>query len=136
MLGYVFCATLEKLTKPTHYNQFANEIRLNRSNNATNLATLASAAAFGAMPKTAKELKGVRHNKKVSRFTNQLSRLQFRLNRYNKGSKQRAIRELARMTRVRAETTFITATLVIDGFYNWAVIAKAAYNAFDSEGCK
>lgn len=112
------------------FDKFANQIEQNRSSTATDLAALGSAFAVGTMPKTPSELRGFGLSKEqMNPWTSQLSRWSSRLG-------TRELREIGRTVAGKAVSATATAALVVDGFYNWYVIGKAAIDATSSCGCK
>lgn len=116
------------------FNKFANQIRDNRSSTATNLAALGTALAVGTMPKVSSELRGFGVSKdKLNPYTSQLSRWNGRLNQYTDYS-GRGLREFGRTLGGISLGAAATGALVVDGFYNWAVIIDAAWDATSAEG--
>ncbi|QOJ22366.1 MAG: hypothetical protein HRU78_00825 [Gammaproteobacteria bacterium] len=51
------------------------------------------------------------------------------MNRLTNGATGRVLRDFGRKSSVIAAGTLATGALLVDGFYNWAVIFKAAYDA-------
>lgn len=81
------------------------------------------------MPKTPDELRGLGVPKsELNPYTNQLSRW---ANRFD----VRALRELGRTTAGIFVGTAVTAALVFEGFYDWGVIGKAAWDATSLSSC-
>ena len=110
------------------FDKFANEVEQNRSSTATDLAALATAGAIGTMPKTPGELRGLGvPTSELNPYTSQLSRWSGRLG-------MRELRTFGRTAGGVALSTAATVALVVDGFYNWYVIGKAAANATSSGG--
>ena len=112
-----------------NFNQFANDVRENRSSTATNLAALGATLAVGTMSKTKEELRGFGPKEKLNPYTNQMSRWSGRLNRITNGKTGRLLREFGRSASGRLVGGLATAALIADGFYNWVVIIKAAIDA-------
>jgi RHS repeat-associated protein len=109
------------------FDKFANQVEQNRSGTAADLAALGAAGAVGTMPKTPGELRGLGVAKSdLNPYTSQLSRWAGRVD-------ARDLRVLGRTAAGVAVSTAATATLVLDGFYNWGVIGKAAWDATASE---
>ncbi|MEH6437361.1 RHS repeat-associated core domain-containing protein [Massilia sp. DD77] len=110
------------------FDQFARQVEENRSSTAANLAVLVSAGAVGTMPKTPGELRGLGVPKgELNPYTSQMSRWSSRL----------GIRELRTFGRTAGGVALgatATGALVLDGFYNWGVIGKAAWDATSSGG--
>jgi RHS repeat-associated protein len=110
------------------FNQFTNQIEQNRSSTAADLAALASAGAVGTMPKTPGELRGLGVPKsELNPYTSQMSRWSSRLG-------MRELRVLGRTATGMALGTVATGALIFDGFYNWGVMGKAAWDATSSGG--
>ncbi len=117
-----------------NFNQFANQIRENRSSTATDIAVLSSTLGFGTMAKTGPELRGFGASKtQLNPYTSQLSRWNGRLKRSGLYS-GRGLRNLGRTAGGIAAGAAATGALIADGFYNWGVIIKAAYDATSAEG--
>ncbi|WP_341503748.1 RHS repeat-associated core domain-containing protein [Gallaecimonas sp. GXIMD4217] len=116
------------------FNKFADQIRDNRSNTVTDLAALGSTLGLGTMAKTSSELRGLGVSKsQLNPYTSQLSRWNGRLNRGGLYS-GRGLRTLGRTPTGMMAGTVATGALIADGFYNWGVILKAAFDATSSEG--
>lgn len=110
------------------FNKFADQVEQNRSSTAADLAALAGAEAVGTMPKTPGELRGLGVPKsELNPYTSQLSRWSSRLD-------ARGLRLLGRTAGGVALGAVATGALVFDGFYNWGVIGKAAWDATSSGG--
>lgn len=114
------------------FNKFANQIEENRSSTAANLAALGGAFAVGTMPKTPGELRGLGvPRSELNPYTSQMSRWAGRTD-------MRGLRDFGRTALGQGVSAAATAALVFDGFYNWGVIGKAAWDATSSEqncGC-
>jgi RHS repeat-associated protein len=109
------------------FDGFVNQIRENRSSNAANLSALISVGAIGTMPKTPSELRGLGVPKhELNPYTSQLSRWAGRFN-------TRVLRNFGRNMVGRVLSTTATAALIFDGFYNWGVIGRAAWDATSSD---
>nr|WP_249115934.1 RHS repeat-associated core domain-containing protein [Azoarcus sp. L1K30] len=105
------------------FDKFANQIEENRSGTAADLATLAGAEAAGTMPKTPGELQGLGVPKsELNPCTSQMSRWSNRLG-------MRELRTFGRTAKGVALGAVATGALIFDGFYNWGVIGKAAWDA-------
>ena len=110
------------------FGKFADQVEKNRSSTAADLAALGSAGAVGTMPKTPGELRGLGvPSSELNPYTSQLSRFSSRLG-------VRELRTFGRTVGGMALSTAATAALVFDGFYNWGVIGKAAWDATSSGG--
>jgi hypothetical protein len=110
------------------FDKFANQVEQNRSSTAADLAALGSAGAVGTMPKTSAELRGLGVPvSELNPYTSQLSRLSSRVG-------MRELRTFGRTAGGIALSTAATAGLIFDGFYNWGVIGKAAWDATSSGG--
>lgn len=110
------------------FDQFASQVEENRSGTAADLAALVSAGAVGTMPKTPGELRGLGVPKgELNPYTSQMSRWSSRLG-------VRELRTLGRTAGGVALGAAATGALVFDGFYNWGVIGKAAWDATSSGG--
>jgi uncharacterized protein RhaS with RHS repeats len=110
------------------FNKFADQVEQNRSSTAADLAALGSAGAIGTMPKTPGELRGLGvPTSELNPYTSQLSRWSSRLG-------MRELRTFGRTAAGVALSTAATAALIGDGFYNWGVIGKAAWDATSSGG--
>jgi uncharacterized protein RhaS with RHS repeats len=114
------------------FNKFANQIEENRSSTAANLAALGGAFAVGTMPKTPGELRGLGvPRSELNPYTSQMSRWAGRFD-------MRGLRDFGRTALGQGVSVAATAAVVFDGFYNWGVIGKAAWDATSSEqncGC-
>ncbi|WCM95364.1 hypothetical protein M5C99_13555 [Acidovorax sp. NCPPB 2350] len=105
------------------FSQFANQIEENRSNTAADLAALTAAGAVGTMPKTPGELRGLGVPKsQLNPYTSQMSRWSSRVG-------VRELRVIGRTAGGVALGAAATGALIFDGFYNWGVIGKAAWDA-------
>ncbi|MBO9689390.1 MAG: RHS repeat protein [Mitsuaria chitosanitabida] len=110
------------------FDKFADQVEKNRSSTAADLAAIGSAGAVGTMPKTPGELRGLGvPSSELNPYTSQLSRFSSRLG-------VRELRTFGRTVGGMALSTAATAALVFDGFYNWGVIGKAAWDATSSGG--
>jgi hypothetical protein len=110
------------------FDQFARQVEENRSSTAADLAALVSAGAVGTMPKTPGELRGLGVPKgELNPYTSQMSRWSSRLG-------VRELRTFGRTAGGVALGAAATGALVFDGFYNWGVIGKAAWDATSSGG--
>jgi uncharacterized protein RhaS with RHS repeats len=110
------------------FDQFAKQVEENRSGAAVDLAALVSAGAVGTMPKTPGELRGLGVPKgELNPYTSQMSRWSSRLG-------VRELRTLGRTAGGVALGAAATGALISDGFYNWGVIGKAAWDATSSGG--
>lgn len=110
------------------FDKFAKQVEENRSSTAVDLAALGGAEAVGTMPKTPGELRGLGVSKsELNPYTGQLSRWSSRLG-------VRELRTLGRTAGGMALGTVATGALILDGFYNWGVIGKAAWDATSSGG--
>lgn len=106
-----------------NFNQFANEVRDNRFDLSATLGTLTYTLGFGTMPKTAEELRGFSVPKdKLNPWTNQLSRLTERTG-------DRTFREFGRTGARKLFGGLSTGLTVVEGFYDWWIIGRAAVNA-------
>jgi hypothetical protein len=114
------------------FNKFASQIEENRSSTAANLAALGGAFAVGTMPKTPGELRGLGvPRSELNPYTSQMSRWAGRFD-------VRGLRDFGRTALGQGVGVAATAALVFDGFYNWGVIGKAAWDATSSDqscGC-
>ncbi len=116
------------------FDKFAKQVEDNRSSTATNLAALGAAFTVGTMPKTPAELRGFGVSKdKLNQNTSQLSRWNGRLNR-NTNYSGRGLRDFGRTMKGMSLGAAATGGLIVDGFYNWAVIIEAAWDATSAEG--
>jgi hypothetical protein len=108
------------------FDKFASQVEENRSSTAADLAALAGAGAAGTMPKTPGKLRGLGVPKsELNPYTSQMSRWSSRL----------GVRELRMFGRPAGGVALgAVATLVFDGFYNWGVIGKAAWDSTSSGG--
>jgi RHS repeat-associated protein len=105
------------------FGKFTDQIERNRSDTAADLGVLGSAGAVGTMPKTPGELRGLgAPTSELNPYTSQLSRWSGRLG-------VRELRTFGRTGTGIALSTAATAGLIFDGFYNWGVIGKAAWDA-------
>lgn len=110
------------------FNQFTNQIEENRSSTAADLAALTATGAVGTMPKTPSELRGLGVPKsELNPYTSQMSRWSSRLG-------MRELRVIGRTAGGVALGATATGALIFDGFYNWGVIGKAAWDATSSGG--
>jgi len=110
------------------FDKFANQVEQNRSGTAVDLAALVSAEAVGTMPKTPGELRGLGVPKsELNPYTGQMSRWSSRLG-------VRKLRDLGRTKSGVALGGVATGALILDGFYNWGIIGKAAWDATSSGG--
>lgn len=110
------------------FDKFAKQVEENRSSTAVDLVALGGAEAVGTMPKTPGELRGLGVSKsELNPYTGQLSRWSSRLG-------VRELRTLGRTAGGMALGTVATGALILDGFYNWGVIGKAAWDATSSGG--
>jgi hypothetical protein len=111
------------------FDKFANDIRENRFDLNATLASLGSTLAVGTMPKTPGELRGLGVPKsQLNPYTSQLSRWSGRMG-------TRVFRELGRTATGVAVGTAATASVVFEGFYDWAVIVRAAIRSTSMDGC-
>ena len=112
-------------------DKFGKQIEENRFDLGATAGTLATTLGIGTMPKVASELRGLGlATEDLNPITSQLSRWAGRLG-------FRALREFGRTTAGVALSTAATAALVFEGFYDWGVIGKAAWDATSSGcGCK
>jgi RHS repeat-associated protein len=111
------------------FDQFANQIEDNRFDLDKTLATLGTTEAIGTMPKTPSELRGLGIPKsRMNKYTSQLSRWSSRFN-------TRSLRVFGRKAAVKTLSRFSTGALVAEGFYDWWVIGKAAWDATSSNDC-
>ena len=114
------------------FNKFASQVEENRSSTAANFAALAGAGAVGTMPKTSGELRGLGvPRSELNPYTSQMSRWAGRFD-------MRGLRDFGRTALGQGVSVAATAGLVFDGFYNWGVVGKAAWDATSSEqscGC-
>jgi hypothetical protein len=105
------------------FEKFSNQVETNRSSTAADIAALMAAGGVGTMPKTPSELRGLGVPKsKLNPYTSQLSRWSSRFG-------MRELRTFGRTTEGVALGTVATGALIFDGFYNWGVIGKAAWDA-------
>jgi uncharacterized protein RhaS with RHS repeats len=105
-----------------NFNQFANEIRDRRFDTRAVLGTLATTLGVGTMPKIRRELRGFGPRSRLNPYTSQLSRWSSRFG-------TRALREGGRTAGGIALGAAATGLLIFEGFYDWGVIGRAAYNA-------
>ena len=111
------------------FDKFANQIEQNRFDLTATLGTLVATEAVGTMPKTPSELRGLGVPKgELNPNTSQLSRWSGR-------SGIRALREFGRTATGIAIGTAATASLIFEGFYDWGVIGKAAWDSTSSSDC-
>ena len=116
-----------KCNRELDFDQFANQIEENRFDLKATLGTLFAAEAVGTMPKTPGELRGLGVPRtELNPMTSQLSRWSSRFG-------VRALREIGRTTAGVAIGTAATAGVVFEGFYDWTVIGKAAWDATSSK---
>lgn len=108
--------------------QFAQQIEAERFDLGATAASLGLALGIGTMPKTAAELRGLGPKAKLNPTTSQLSRWSSRIG-------GRSLRELGRTAGGVALGTAATALLVFEGFYDWGVIGKAAWDATTLSDC-
>jgi RHS repeat-associated protein len=109
------------------FNAFADQIEENRASNMLTLGSLISAGAVGTMPKTPSELRGMGVPKsQLNPITGQLSRWSSRLG-------IRALRDFGRTAKGVTMGAVATGAVIFEGFYDWGVIARAAYDATTSE---
>lgn len=86
-----------------------------------------AAGTIGTIPKTPFELRGLVVKKtELNPYTSQLSRWSSRLN-------IRELRDFGCTAFGQTASAATTVTLIFDGFYNWGLIGKAAWNATSSE---
>jgi len=110
------------------FDKFASQIEQNRSTMTIDILVLGSTFLIGTMPKTSAELRGLGIPKnELNPTTSQLSRWSGRVG-------MRSLRTFGRTAAGIALSTTSTATLVLDGFYNWGVIGRAAWDATSFEG--
>jgi len=81
------------------------------------------------MLKTPSELRGFGPKDKLNPTTSQLSRWSGRLG-------TRALREIGRTAAGIAIGAAATGALVFEGFYDWGLIGKAAWDATSSNDCE
>jgi hypothetical protein len=106
-----------------NFNQFANQVRVNRANNALTLGSLIATGAIGTLPKSPNELRALGVPKtNINPITNQLSRLSTRTG-------NRAFRVLGRTATGVTLAGIATLSLVGEGFFDIGVIVKAAFDA-------
>jgi hypothetical protein len=107
------------------FDKFANQVESNRANNALTLGSLITTIAVGTMPKTPIELRGLGVPKNaLNPYTSQLSRWSMRTG-------NRTFRVIGRTAVGITAGTIATGGVVFEGFYNWGVIGKAAWDAYD-----
>jgi RHS repeat-associated protein len=112
-----------------NFDKFANQIDQNRANNALTLGSLVTDLGVGTMPKTPDELRGLGVPKaELNPYTSQLSRWSGRFG-------TRALRVAGRTTVGIAAGAVATGAVIIEGFYDWGVIGKAAWDATSSDDC-
>lgn len=91
---------------------------------------MVAAEVVGTMPKTPSELRGLGVPKgELNPYTGQLSRWS---NRFG----TRALRELGRSAAGVVAGTVATGAIIFEGFYDWGVIGKAAWDATSFDGDK
>jgi RHS repeat-associated protein len=104
-------------------NRFASQIEEGRFDLLGILGTLVAAEAVGTMPKTTPELRGLGVPKaELNPYTSQLSRWSGRVS-------NRALREVGRKGALVCVGGAATGLLVFEGFYDWGIIGKAAWDA-------
>jgi RHS repeat-associated protein len=112
-----------------YFNKFVNQIEQNRADSALTLGSLVMELSVGTMPKTTAELRGFGVPKtKLNPYTSQLSRWSGRLG-------IRALRLAGRTTAGIIAGTVATVSVVLEGFYDWGVIGKAAWDATSLDEC-
>ncbi|WP_159436043.1 NHL domain-containing protein [Microbulbifer donghaiensis] len=112
------------------FGKFADQIEKNRLDLIATLGTLVTAEAIGTMPKTPGELRGLGVPKgQLNPYTGQLSRWSGRLG-------TRVLREAGRAALGVAAGTVATGALIFEGFYDWGVIGKAAWDNTSSGDCE
>jgi len=108
-------------------NKFFNQIRENRASNALTFGSLLTTGVIGTMPKSPSELRGLGvPRNQLNPITNQLSRWSGRFG-------TRALRVVGRGAKMMVASAVATLSVVGEGFYDWGVIGKAAYDATSSE---
>jgi RHS repeat-associated protein len=125
------------------FDGFVDQIRENRFDMNATLATLVGTEIMGGMPKSSFELShSVRpapgSNNIVSPYTNQLSRWNGRFSRLSYwlfGHRTRFLRDLGRTVVVQGAGRLVTGALIFEGFYNWGVIGKSAWDNTSSGDC-
>jgi uncharacterized protein RhaS with RHS repeats len=112
------------------FNKFVNQIEQNRFDLSAALGTLVATEAVGTMPKTPGEMRAFGPKGRINPITGQLSRWSSRFG-------TRALREFGRTATGVAMGAAATGALVFEGFYDWGVIGKAAWDAtsYDDCGC-
>lgn len=111
-----------------NFDKFASQVEQNRASNALTLGSLITDFGIGTMPKTPAELRSFGPSSLRNPYTSQLSRWSGRFG-------TRALRELGRTTAGIAAGAIATAAVVGEGFYDWGVIGKAAWDATSSDDC-
>ena len=112
--------------------KFADLIEERRFNLPAVLGTAGSTLGFGTMPKVPSELRGFGVPKgQLNPYTSQLSRWSGRFG-------GRTLRDLGRTVGGKALGVASTGLLIFEGFYDWGVIIRAAWDAttWDESDCK
>jgi hypothetical protein len=111
------------------FDQFANQIEENRFDLEATLGTLIAAEAVGTMPKTPAELRGMGVPRtQLNPYTSQMSRWSGRF-------ESRTLREWGRTVGGKVLGGVATLGVVFEGFYDWGVIGKAAWDATSTSKC-
>ena len=111
------------------FDKFANQVEQNRFDLNAVLGTLVATEAVGTMPKTPGEMRAFGPKEKINPITGQLSRWSGRMG-------TRALREIGRTAAGIAAGAAATGALIFEGFYDWGVIGKAAWDATSSDDCE
>ena len=111
------------------FDHFADQIEENRFDLGTTVGTLFAAEAVGTMPKTPAELRGLGVPKsELNPYTSQLSRWADRFD-------LRPLRTFGRTAVGMGVSAAATLGVVFEGFYDWGVIAKSAWDATSLSRC-
>lgn len=111
------------------FDRFTSLIEQNRADGALTLGSLLTAEAIGTMPKTPNEMRalGVPRSE-INPLTSQLSRWSSRF-------QTRALRVIGRTPTIVVASTIATASVVAEGFYDWGVIGRAAWETTSAGDC-
>ena len=117
-----------------NFDQFASQVEQNRFDLSATFGTLAATEAFGTMPKTPSELRAFGLPKsEINPYTCQASRWNGRVNNAFRflgvASNTRLLRDFGRSTLGMTLGAVSTGALIYEGFYDWGVIGRAAWDA-------
>ena len=122
------------------FDKWANYVRDNRFDLNSTLGTLLTDFGVGTMPKTPYEMmhRVPEGTGKINPYTSQLSRWAGRLRRAGMIDYKlmRNIRDFGRTRAMLGVSGIATGALIAEGFYDWYILGKGAWESTSFDSCK